>query len=261
MSHSQPPVRGGVVCADVMRHAASELDPLDNEVGQLMWIGDQFAKNRAEQLGLLDIAKIFSPTPETALLERPTNHLLLGAKGSGKSTLLRALTWPVWQVRPSTHPPQFVGIYLPISYEEASHFRSAYDELLSGVLFEHFFVTSLLFQAAKQLQEAGFPEDVIKTILLEYIDESERENIRDLSALALRFLKERDRCLSIAKNKPDLEPSELDLMTREPLGISKLQYLAVLARISSDSCELSDSAKRLSGFRQSVKHFVSCQVY
>ena len=37
--------------------------------------------------------------------------------------------------------------------------------------------------------------------------------------------------------------------------------LTVLARISSDSCELSDSAKRLSGFRQSVKHFVSCQVY
>src|SRR2546425_723517 len=164
-----------------------------------MWIGDQFAKNKAEQVRLLDIAKIFSPTPETTILERPTNHLILGAKGSGKSTLLRALTWPVWQRRPTTFPPQFIGIYLPIRYEDASYFRTSYDELHSSALFEHFFVVSLLYNTAVQLQDAIVEQDAAVAILSEYLSPSHRSDARGLSQLSLKFLKERNACLSAAK--------------------------------------------------------------
>ncbi len=191
-----------------------------------MWIGDQFAKNKAEQLGLIDIANIFSPTPETTILERPTNHLILGAKGSGKSTLLRALTLPVWKIRQSTYPPQFIGIYLPIRYEDATYFRTAYDELQSTVLFEHFFVVLLLSQVAIQLKEAKFSEDSIFNIIIEHISSSKRNTFKNLLDLTLRLIKEKDFCISLAKNKPNIDYKGIDFISGEPFNISKIQYLA-----------------------------------
>src|SRR4051812_44670399 len=101
-----------------------------------MWIGEVFARERAELIGLEDIAHLFHRPPEMATLESPGNHLVLGSKGCGKSTALRALAYTAWKSRDSLTKPAFLGVYVPMAYEEIALFLNRFNELQETALFE-----------------------------------------------------------------------------------------------------------------------------
>src|SRR5438445_12552046 len=114
----------------------------------MVWIGDIFAREKAEQVTLGDLQTLFSPPPELPSLEHPSNHIILGAKGSGKSTLLRSLVYPVWEQR--NPRPTFMGVYVSTRFEDASALRLAYEEASNQRLFEHFFVSSIFYDLCTQ---------------------------------------------------------------------------------------------------------------
>ena len=212
-----------------------------------MWIGDVFARERAEQIPLLDMPTLFSPPPEMVQLERRSNHIVLGAKGSGKSTLLRALTFPVWlrrsatdvvhpaeaflpglgvpQPAPPTRPPEFMGVYVPMRYEDASTLRTAFDEAQNEKLFEHFFVSNVLYNLALQWGENSTLTAALMDVASDYVGaESRRKGT--LGALALAFQHDCVECLDAARNSPAALPDELPLRSRSTFGLNVVYQLS-----------------------------------
>lgn len=119
--------------------------------GTLMWIGDVFGRERAERIDLDELPELFFDTPEMPFLEDPSSHLILGSKGCGKSTVLRALTYRAWRKREPNAPLPFVGVYLPMSYDDINLFKTRFQELQETESFEEFFVASVGAQTCMQL--------------------------------------------------------------------------------------------------------------
>lgn len=156
-----------------------------------MWIADVFGRERGEQIDLEDIALLFHRTREMDVLERPENHVILGAKGSGKSTALRALTWRTWRSRAPSAPLPFVGVYLPMDYGAVQPFCLAYNERQSAELFEHFFVSSLLMELCVQLKGTSFADKEFPGLLRPYIKPQLHERVVDLAGIAEIFMEDR----------------------------------------------------------------------
>lgn len=129
-----------------------------------MWIADVFGRERGEGIDLDDIPELFHRSREMDVLERPDNHFILGAKGSGKSTALRAMTYRAWRQRSPADRLPFLGVYLPMAFDDVSVFNTTFEERRYTGLFEHFFATTLFGQFLQQLQ--GFVSDALLVDLL-----------------------------------------------------------------------------------------------
>ena len=240
-----------------------------------MWIGDVFSRERAEQIPLADLPTLFSPPPEVMDLEWHSNHIILGAKGSGKSTLLKALTYPVWLKRAgvdtryagarflpglkylqpvaTTRVPQFMGIYVPMRYEDASSFRTAYDEAHNHRLFEHFFVSNILHNLT--VQWADLPEltGTIESVIGDYVRHGSRRRLK-LAEIALAFHNDRMKCLEAAKNNPTAEPEQLGLAAARVFSMTTVYDLSarLTAQLSSSNLPGRD---RLGLFIDSIDYY------
>lgn len=152
-----------------------------------MWIGDVFGRERAEGIEIDDIAAMFHRSREMDVLERPENHVILGAKGSGKSTVLKALTLPAWKQRVPGVIAPFAGVYLPMSFDDVNIFRTTFDERQTTDTFEHFLVLSVLYRLIQQTQTLISEQDILELLSrqIKRVLGITPKNIADLSAEVL----------------------------------------------------------------------------
>lgn len=196
-----------------------------------MWIGDCFSRDKAEQIPLEALPALFSPPPEMPSIERGTNHFLLGAKGSGKSTILRSLVYPVWSRRAENLADvTFLGVWVPIRYEDADSLRTACATRDSSDLFEHFFVCTVMHELCCQWADDPHSKSLALRILPGFLADPYR-SADSTTTLAEHLQHDRSVCLQVAKRTPDSPTSQLDLRCRFLLPLSALQDLA--AKISS----------------------------
>jgi hypothetical protein len=191
-----------------------------------MWIADVFGRERAEQLELDDLSYLFHRTSEMDVLERPDNHLILGAKGSGKSTALRALTLRAWSQRTKISPLPFAGVYLPMSDDHVSIFRTVYDERQRSEVFEHFLAASLLHEASVQFRGFIHGDQWLSALLSRYFHRTAA--FSDLSQITQALLDDRHETLRAIRAKPTCSLDSLTLKTARPLSVRTLTEFAEL---------------------------------
>lgn len=201
-----------------------------------MWIADVFGRERGEKIDLDDIPDLFHRSREMDVLERPDNHIVLGAKGSGKSTALRALTYRAWKQRAPLQNLPFAGVYQPMSFDDVSIFRVAFEERGTTELFEHFLISSIFYQLITQF-DGTLPigmslEDLLGSITIS------RESLNSES-LARTFLADRFTVLSAMRTNPTTTLLSLRLQAA-PLSLSTLQEVAerfaLAARRHGEQC-------------------------
>jgi hypothetical protein len=189
-----------------------------------MWIADVFGRDRAESIDLDAISGLFHRSREMDTLERPDNHVILGAKGSGKSMALKALTFRAWKRRSPEAKMPFAGIYVPMSFDEVSLFRTAFEERQLSDVFQHFFVSTALFQLALQF-ETLLPSETLVMLFSPFFHAELPLMQRNLSWFRQAFLDDRHAALSATRADPSAPLTKLSLKTK-PLTIHALQHLA-----------------------------------
>jgi len=187
-----------------------------------MWIGDVFGRDRGERTDLDQVAGLFEPSSEMEVLERPDNHVVLGSKGSGKSMALKALTYGAWRRRSDPVVVPFVGIYVPMGFDEINLFRVTFDERHGTELFGHFLVATVAHAMCLQGREI-LPPELLQRVLTPFLAQPS-ENDATL-ALAERFLSDRYAVLAAIRRDPSSSLQDVALAMK-PQVIFSLRELA-----------------------------------